>query len=399
MIKGHDIVCFAPTDWWGMNPSCTTHIMRRLSAGNRVLYVNPFSSDLLGARSRKGLCNRIVRKLRSLGKWLKHPAPNLYVFSPVFLPVQGIRFLDRLNNFLLRLQIRLACRIVGISQPILWVENLRAADMLSWFHPLLTVYHVSDLFTDCAYTRNHAILQQREEILMRRSDIVICVSRELYRTNAARAQHVFYLPHGVEFEAFRRAAEGEGPRPSLPQLEGIPKPIAGYFGTLTALNDIELIDYCAERLPEVSFVLAGQVTAGDYDSLSRRPNVHLIGRVPYEQIPALCSSFDVCLLNWRMNPWIRHCNPLKFFEYMASGRPIVSVPIAEVAENYAEVVSIAGTQEEFCRAIVRELQHDTPERAGRRIEIAREHSWANHADVLSGIIEQGLSGWKTRVAG
>jgi glycosyltransferase involved in cell wall biosynthesis len=385
MIRDYDIVCFAPSDWWGMNPSCTTHIMQLLARGNRVLYINPFSSDLLGGTSRKGLARRLLRKLRSLCKWLKRPQKNLFVFSPVFLPLQGKRIIDRMNNGLLRLQIGAVCRALGMSRPILWVENLRAADTLDWFRPLLTVYHVSDLFTDCTYTRNRQVLQERERKITCHSDIQICVSKELHRVKSAQSPNVFYLPHGVDFELFRRAAEGS--RAELPQLRGIRGPIAGYFGTLTALNDIELVDYCAERLPHVSFVLAGQVTGGDYDLLSRRPNVHLIGKVPYEQIPSLCASFDVCLLNWKMSPWIRHCNPLKFFEYMASGRPIVSVPIAEIEENYADLVSIAGNHEEFCNAIRRELEHDTPERMSRRIVAAQEHSWTNHVEKLSAIIQ------------
>jgi len=389
MIKGHDIVCFAPSDWWGMNPSCTTHIMQSLAQDNRVLYINPFSSDLLGGRSKKGFARRLARKFKSLCKWLRRPQENLYVFSPVFLPIQGKWPFDALNNALLWLQLKMVCKTLGMSHPILWVENLRSADMLDWFHPSLTVYHVSDLFSDCTYSSNRDILQRRERLITERSDVLICVSKELHQAKSAEARRVFYLPHGVDFELFRAAAEG--PQPELPQLQGIDGPIAGYFGTLTALNDIELIDDCASRLPHVSFVLGGQVTGGDYEALARRPNVHLIGRVPYEQIPALCARFDVCLLNWKMSPWIRHCNPLKFFEYMASGKPIVSVPIAEIEANYSDLVSIAATHEAFCEAIERELQQDTPERAARRIAAADEHSWTRHGEKLSKIIADELA--------
>ncbi len=396
MIKGYDIVCFAPTDWWGMNPSCTTHIMQALAQENRVLYINPFSSDLLGGGSKKRFGGRLVRKFKSLCKWLKRPEENLYVFSPVFLPLQGKRFFDRVNNALLQLQIKMVCRMIGMSHPILWVENLRAADMLDCVHPALTVYHVSDLFSDCTYARNRQILQERDRIVTERSDVLICVSKELHRAKSAEARRVSYLPHGVDFELFRHAAEEQ--RKDLPQLHGIQHPIAGYFGTLTALNDIELLDYCADRLPHVSFVLAGQVTGGDYDGLAKRPNVHLIGRVPYDQIPALCASFDVCLLNWKMSPWIRHCNPLKFFEYMASGKPIVSVPIAEIEANYSNLVSVTATQEAFCEAIRHELEHDTPERMSRRIVAANEHSWTNHAEELSKIIEEALADRKSEAA-
>ncbi|GAH58233.1 unnamed protein product, partial [marine sediment metagenome] len=177
----------------------------------------------------------------------------------------------------------------------------------------------------------------------------------------------------------------------LRELEGIPKPIAGYFGTLTAHNDIELLMWCARRLPDVSFVLAGQITGGDYSALGNMPNVHLLGKIPYERIPYLCASFDVCMLQWKMSDWIRSCNPLKLFEYMASGRPIVSVPIVEVVKKYSEVISVARSKEEFCQAIMWELQNDTKARSQRRIQIAAEHSWDRHVEMISQLIMDTLS--------
>jgi len=171
----------------------------------------------------------------------------------------------------------------------------------------------------------------------------------------------------------------------------VPRPIAGYYGTLTIENDIELLQYCAMQLREVSFVFAGQVTSGDFEGLFKQPNVYFLGRIPYEQIPALCACFDVCLLQWKMDEWIRFCNPLKFFEYMASGKPIVSIPIDEIAERYSDVVSVATTKEEYCKAITWELNNDTHERAHQRIKIAQEHNWDNHIEQLSHILSNAIA--------
>jgi glycosyltransferase involved in cell wall biosynthesis len=92
-----------------------------------------------------------------------------------------------------------------------------------------------------------------------------------------------------------------------------------------------------------------------------------------------------------MSKWIVGCNPLKLFEYMACGKPIVSVPINEVVCNYSDIVSIADNKEDFCRAITWELQNDTTVRRGKRIAVARQHSWNNQIDSLSCLIQQGLS--------
>jgi glycosyltransferase involved in cell wall biosynthesis len=388
MLGNYDIVVFGPSDWWGMNPSCSTHLMRRFAKKNRVLYINPFGSDVLGGvKRKKGLIPRILRKLKSIAKYLRQLEKNLYVFSPIFLPLQGKPWIDAINNLLLKLQFKAVCYFLGILKPVLWLENVRAADMMNWFNSSLKVYHVSDLFSDDSYTTNRQLQRQREQRISDESDLVICVSRELYSMKQTTRENVHYIPHGVDFELFQEAAQkGE----CIEELTGVPKPIAGYFGTMTAYNDIELLLWCAHKLPNVSFVLAGQITGGDYSELGKLNNVYLLGRMPYEKIPQLCACFDVCMLQWKMSRWIECCNPLKMFEYMASGKPIVSVPIKE-AMRYSDIISIAHNKEQFAEAIRWELQNDTPERTRKRIEIAKNHSWDKHVEKISELIENAIT--------
>ncbi len=386
MLEGRNIICFAPNDWWGMNPSCATHLMRRFARSNKVLFVNPFSSDLFSAK-RRGLGRRIWRKMCSIGKFLRKPEPNLYVFSPLFLPMHGHRWIDAMNNGLLRFQLKLVSVLLGLKRPVLWIENLRAADLLDLFDATVTIYHVSDLFAKTSYAANKKALEQREKTIVARSNLLVCVSNELFATLSTQHPEVHYLPHGVDFELFHAAGRQ---RPVLSETAGMPAPIVGYFGTLSANNDIELLEYCVRNLPNTSFVFAGQITGGDYSHLAALPNVRFLGKMPYEKIPMLASTFDVCLLVWKVTDWIRSCNPLKMFEYMAAGKPIVSVAINEVAQNYGHLVSVAQNKEEFCQKIVWELQNDSDHRRQERIDIARTHSWEAHVEIISGWIEEAI---------
>ncbi len=372
-----------------MNPSCTTHIMKRLAENNKVLYINPFSSDLLGSAGgrTRGLGSRIARKLKSVTMFFRRPAKNLYILSPIFLPVQGKRVTDNINNFLIGFQVKTICWLLGISNPILWIENVRAVDIAVHFKSELIVYHVSDLFSADLYTAHRQLQNQREKRVTETSDVVICVSRELYALKCDDRENVFYIPHGVDFDLFQEATKKDE---MMQELAAIPRPIAGYFGTLTAYNDIELLEYCAKQLRNVSFVFAGQITGGDYSGLKRLDNVYFLGRIPYEKIPKLCASFDVCLLQWKMSDWIRCCNPLKMFEYMASGKPIVSVPIKETMQ-YSDIISIASSKDEFAEAIRWELQNDTPERSRKRIETAKNQSWDKHVEKISELIENTIT--------
>jgi glycosyltransferase involved in cell wall biosynthesis len=387
MLKNNDIVCFGPSDWWGMNPSCATHIMSRLTQCNRIIYINPISSDILGMRGKTSLSARIFRKIKSALKFFRKVDKHLYVVSPLFVPMQGNRFVDTINNKIIEAQLKLLMLFLNFKDPLLWIENIRAADLIKKFKWNLKIYHASDSFEECSNTRNKEKLRVREAFVSRNSDTIICVSKKLFESKKDLYNEVHYLPHGVDFEKFNEASKkGQ----YLEQLQNISHPVAGYFGTLTGCNDIELLEYCAVNLPEVTFVFAGQITGGDYTILTSLPNTLFLGKVSYEDVPKLCSVFDVCLLPWKMDKWIANCNPLKLFEYMAAGKPIVSVPIDEVARNYSHLISIAGSKELFRRAIKWELANDTIERRDKRIAIAQNNSWAKHIELLSDIINRNL---------
>jgi glycosyltransferase involved in cell wall biosynthesis len=331
---------------------------------------------------------RVKRKLKSLFKFVKKENENLYIFSPFFVPIQGNIFFDIINNGLFKIQLGLVKLFLKMKKPILWIENVRAADFLNSFNWQMVIYHVSDNFQHCPYTHNKQKLVEREQTISKRSDLTICVSKELYELKKRDSNNVHYLPHGVDFSYFRKAVENNEKFESISDLRN---PVIGYFGTLTAMNDIELLEYCTENLSQYSFVIAGSVTSGDYTKLKQMPNVQMIGKVPYSQIASLCNSFSLCLLPWKMNEWIKSCNPLKFFEYMASGKPIVSVPIREVAQNYNDIVSVCGSKEEFCRSIEWELFNDNKERRDKRIAAAKEHSWDNHNEKLTALISERLN--------
>jgi glycosyltransferase involved in cell wall biosynthesis len=382
-LRGQDILCFGPTDWWHRNPSCTSHIMQRLAEWNRVLYINPFSADLPAGISR-GLGRRVWRKLRSTLVCFRKVRDRLYTFSPVFVPRHGRPTIDRINNALLQAQIRSVCRLLSMRPTIVWFENPRAADALDWYTGALKVYHVSDLFTACRYTRDRKTLEKREARLTMESDALICVSHALEQAKRRmRDGDVHYLPHGVDFPRFHAAGEA---RPPYPELADLPRPIAGYYGTLTASNDIELLQYCAESAPDISFVLGGTITQGDYSGLQSLPNVRFLGQVPYERVPALAANFDVCLLPWKLSEWIRHCSPLKFYEYLASGRPIVSVPIPQVLADAERLVGVAETPADFLVAIRRELAEDNDTRRDARIDLAERHDWERQLEQLSALL-------------
>lgn len=387
MSRPQTILCFAPSDWWEMNPSCTTHLMKYLSKIYRVIYVNPFSSDLtvnLGSSSqRSGLTTRIVRKMKSMFRFVRKIHSSLYVVSPFFLPFQGVPWLDRLNNFLITIQLKTLLRCLGVRRPILWIENLRSADFLNTFYSSGIIYHMSDLFTKDSYTAASTLLRRREQAILNAADLVICVSQSLYELTDGRHPRRYYIPHGVDYHLFKEAAEK---KENIEELQGVSHPIVGYFGTLTAHNDIELLEYCATHLPTYAFVFAGQITGGNYQPLKQLSNVRFLGRLPYDRIPSLCATIDVGLLPWNLDEWIENCNPLKMFEYLACGKPVVSVPIRE-AEKYPDCVLVCPDKQTFCQAIESAVLTDSSEKAEIRMKLAQRHSWQEQGHKIQNLID------------
>jgi glycosyltransferase involved in cell wall biosynthesis len=159
----------------------------------------------------------------------------------------------------------------------------------------------------------------------------------------------------------------------------LPRPLAGFFGGIDAhkFNQPFLVEV-ARRLPEFTFVLVGQASI-DTAPLAELPNVHLLGRRPYDEIPHYGAAFDVCLLPFQQNRWIEAMNPIKLKEYLALGKPVVSTPFGELTA-YRDVVHVAQEPESFAAAIRAALATDSAEATRARRARVAAHTWQSKAD-------------------
>jgi glycosyltransferase involved in cell wall biosynthesis len=249
-------------------------------------------------------------------------------------------------------------------------------DVVEALSPRTVIYHCIDDYAEFTGAPREAFARM-ERRLLARADLTVVSSRRLLELKQGGARRISYVPHGVDAEFFATSGLGD----VLPgDMPGIGKPVAGFVGRIGDWIDLELVISAAKSLPDWSFVLIGPATV-DLSPLEGLANVHILGRKDYEQIPNYIRRFDVALMPFRSSKLVDSVNPLKLYEYLATGTPVVSVPMVEINDLGPELVTFARPGE-FAEAIERARSLDRPEWRSARLTYARKRSWASIADTI-----------------
>ncbi|WP_165066895.1 glycosyltransferase [Paludisphaera rhizosphaerae] len=370
VLRGRDIVCFSH-DWNG-DPLSKTHLMRLLARDNRVLWVNS-----IGYRTptvSRADASRAFRKLAAATRPIRAVEPNLFVLSPLAVPVYDRKAVRILNRYWLRFQVRLAMRRLGFRRPINWVFNPAAAVVAGALGEETIIYHCVDEYS--AFTGvSAAAMLELEAHLLRLADLVVVSADRLLQSKAPFNARTVLVRHGVDFDHFRKALD---PGMQVPaRIAGLPRPVIGFFGLIADWVDVDLMAEVAARHPHGSLVVLGKTTT-DVSKLSRLPNVHLLGRIPYTDLPAYCKGFDLALMPFRINELTLNANPLKVREYLAAGLPVVSTAIPEVEELGCCRIGVG--REGFLGEVEAALADPGPRI--ERSELMRHESWGARLDEI-----------------
>lgn len=369
-LRHRDIVCFSH-DWSG-DPLSKTHLMRLLARDNRILWVN--SIGYRTPTASKADISRAFKKLRAATAPIREVEPNIFVLNPLAIPAYGRPVIRSLNRHLLKFQVRRAMARLGFRRPINWVFNPAAAIIAGALGEDLLIYQCVDEYTAFSGVAAES-LAEMERGLLKRADLVIVSADLLYQTKAPQNPRTFLVRHGVDFEHFRKALDPETKVPE--SIVHLPRPIIGFFGLIADWVDVEIMARVAAHFPTGSMVVLGRSTT-DVSALEALPNVHLLGRVPYADLPAYSKGFDVALNPFRISELTLNANPLKVREYLAAGLPVVSTAIPEV-----EVLGqcrIAADSDAFVREVEEALADPGPTVA--RSEAIRSESWAARLDEI-----------------
>jgi glycosyltransferase involved in cell wall biosynthesis/SAM-dependent methyltransferase len=214
-----------------------------------------------------------------------------------------------------------------------------------------------------------------EEIkLFRNSDLVLTTSSFLYKKARRVTNKTLYIPNAGEFDHFKQPPQND-------LLKNIKKPIAGYYGAIADWFDNETIEYVAIRKPDVNFVFIGHTFGSNISTLEKLSNVHFLGEKPYRELPLYLYHFDVCLIPFKPTPLIEATHPVKFYEYLASGKPVISTRLSELFP-FGNLCYLSSDKEEFLINLDRALNENDPQMVSRRIEFASKNTWEHRFGFL-----------------
>lgn len=222
----------------------------------------------------------------------------------------------------------------------------------------------------------HPQMFEAEELLISRSDVLLVTSHHLLDRVRTSNPAAVLVPNAADFEHFRFAPPV---RPS--DLPSIGQPIVGYYGAISEWFDADLLLELARARPDWQFVLVGNSVGGRVASLRRLANVHLLGERPYATLPAYLHAFDVCLIPFVKTRLTDATNPVKLFEYLSAGKPVVASNLDEI-RHYDEYLKIASTPGEWLDAIKASLASVDLAAAEQRIAFARQNSWEERVQTI-----------------
>jgi teichuronic acid biosynthesis glycosyltransferase TuaH len=393
-LRGQQIIIFGLPRFDSEIESTSYTSAKLLARENFVYYVeNPYTiKDYFKLRNGKEFATRKSYFSLQNHKLIDTDVPNLKVIVPPilisinFLPEGKIfRRLLEINESLIRYKLK---RVIAQYK----LENFIFINSFNFHYPniskglnaSLTVYHCLDPLA-LPFNLRHG--EVSEKILVETSDMVICSSRQLVLEKKLQNPDTYFVANAADLQHSSKALN-----PALavfPEIARLKNPVIGYFGAIERRMDYSLLREVVKMNPEKSFVFVGPVSSQFVpDDFYDYPNLTFLGPVDYADMPAVIKGFDVALIPFKKDEISHAIFPLKLFEYLGAGKPVVAIDFnSDLAEFTKDSVAYCGDAESFSQAIDAALKNDSHELRENRVEIASENTWEIRIKEMADLIE------------
>lgn len=383
-MNGQNIVCFAKD--WSEDPTSNNHVMRLLAEKNEVLWLNSIAMRTPSLRSGSDL-KKIGTKLKRFAKGAETVTERMRVFTPIVLPLPHSPWAAQINQHILKASITLLRHQRRMTPFQLWTFLPPSVKYVGKLGEELVVYYCTDEWSHFSYLDGKK-MEAMERELCEKADVVFVTANTLLERKRPYNPETHLIRHGVDHAHFASALDDA--TPLAPELAALPagQPVIGFIGLIQEWVDLETIAFVAASRPSWQFVLVGRA-AVDVSAVAKYPNVHLLGRRPYADLPRYCKGFSVGTIPFAVNELTVNVNPIKLREYLSAGLPVVSSKIPEVA-SYANDRDcfVPRTKEEFLQALEKAMAVDSPAARRKRSDAMRAESWQHKVDEIGAHIDR-----------
>ncbi len=380
------IFFFSDIPWEGLYQR-PHHLAKRLSKNYIVIWIEPFT-----------LSNKLNFKLKNIGE-------NLYSVTVPTIPYNARnKFIKKLAFFLSSCKIfRLTIQFIQYKiiekitseinhkkndEYVFFFENFQISNITRYFKPKIIIYDYIDNAFGFTKLPDHIVKMWQH--LVENSNFIITTSNNLIKQiKSIRTENVYLVTNGVEYNLFSSPQTHVDP-PDLPK----DKKIVGYIGAIYPWLDFELIAYLCSKISHINFVFIGKEhpeIEKSLTNLKKYNNFFYLGFKNYKDIPAYSSRFNIGIIPFKRNELTEGVNPVKLFEYSATGIPTVCTNFSDDLEEYKDLIFISNTKEEFLQNLFLALEKSTQSDFINKIKnFAKVNDWNEKYKIVNSLIENYL---------
>lgn len=360
-----DYIVFGVIDWHFRFQRPQQLAKNLAENGHRVFYVSPCQKDehYSGFDAEPVDDNGRIFQI----SLYSHGASNIYNNVP------GLQSIEQLRT--------------GLGELLDWADCGQVIALVQhpYWYDIAKVIPDSRLVYDCMdyhggfNNTSETVLQLEQELLVN-ADLTVVTSKWLDSEVSKYAQRRALICNAAEYEHFSVAPENVYRSSRF-------KKIIGYYGAIAEWFDQDLVEAVARKYSDFEIVLVGADSVNARGRLGKISNVTFTGEIAYSQLPEYLYAFDVCLIPFKIIPLTMATNPVKVYEYLSAGKPVVAVDLPEMAQ-FSDLVYVAKDKNEFLEhidaAICSEEDKDLIE---RRKSFASKQTWAHRAEALAHVSE------------
>ncbi|OQX56295.1 MAG: hypothetical protein B5M53_02250 [Candidatus Cloacimonas sp. 4484_209] len=390
--KIYNVICFSFMPWsnmWKRNQSMMAEIAK-FDFIDKVIFVNPDIS-IRRIFTRKSKNSNISLGISSKLLPFKRTS-KIWEYTPVcFVPFR--KYFTKLEKIETQIMLKIIRRLNSNMPYILFMNcpNIFLHYLLDELleNAELSIFDFSDDFVELVHSK-----KSKDFFLCnimkyaKAADIVLTVNNHLKTKYAFLNKNIYVIRNATNYYNFNRVSYK-----SIDFLEKIKSkkmPILGYSGVINMSRiDFDLLDFLLKKRPNWQYVFIGLADSHFTRRYLQHKNVHHLPPVDYQSLPDYIHYFDVAIVPFKINEHTKGNDLLKFYDYLAMGKPIVSTEIGG-AEDLRDVISIAQGPSDFLEKIEKALINNASEDILKRKNVALENSWHKRVKELEELIKKSL---------